>query len=312
MYAAGYSLYWSADGGATWTKYANTGVTDTWRDISVSDDGQVIVASTAVNGRILYSGNAGATWESRGPAPAPNAWSSGASGNGQTMLIGPINTNPPQISKDGGITWAALPALGSRIWIACKVSENGQSLLAVSTATSAYLSLDGGATWRAVPGLSAQLYSGALSRDGLKAAIASSGNTIPLLVARDPMFADPPLRTIEADTPEFFASSPIPDFTTIKLPDVMPWRDMEFSGRGKVTGTVKEKNTPANTPLRRRVRLVREIDGMQIRETWSDASTGAYEFLQIDERHKYSVISYDYAANYRAVIADGLTPEIMT
>lgn len=139
----------------------------------------------------------------------------------------------------------------------------------------------------------------------------ASGSRILIYLARDPMFADPLVRTTSAGTPEFFASSPIPDFTTIKLPDVMPWRDMEFAGNGKVTGTVKEKNTPANTPLRRRVRLVREIDGLQIRETWSDASTGAYEFLQIDERHKYSVISYDHLANYRAVIADSLTPELM-
>lgn len=168
-------------------------------------------------------------------------------------------------------------------------------------------------TWDALIAAGARAwYPVAMSADGQKIFAAASDINLFFFAARDTMFADPPLRTTGAGAPEFFATSPIPEFTTIKLPDVMPWRDMEFAGKGKVTGTVKEKNTPANTPLRRRVRLVREIDGLQIRETWSDASTGAYEFLQIDERHKYSVISYDYAANYRAVIADGLTPEIMT
>ena len=150
-----------------------------------------------------------------------------------------------------------------------------------------------------------------MSADGQKMLACANGENLFLLVLRDPMFAEPPLRTIGDDTPEFFTSSPIPEFSATGLPEPTPWRDMEFDGKGKVAGTVKEKNTPANTPMRRRVRLVREIDGLQIRETWSDAATGYYEFLEIDERHKYTVISYDYAANYRAVIADNLTPETL-
>lgn len=80
--------------------------------------------------------------------------------------------------------------------------------------------------------------------------------------------------------------------------------DMYYGGLGTITGTVKEKNTPANTPLRRRVLLIDEASRMTIRETWSDAATGNYEFRGVKQGVKYTVISYDHLHNYRAVIAD--------
>lgn len=88
-------------------------------------------------------------------------------------------------------------------------------------------------------------------------------------------------------------------------------RDVAFGGPGVITGTVEEKGTPANTPLRRRVRLHREADGLPVRETWSDAATGAYEFAGIDPAYRYTAIAYDYEHNHRAVAADNLTPEVL-
>lgn len=78
-------------------------------------------------------------------------------------------------------------------------------------------------------------------------------------------------------------------------------------GIGRVRATVKLKNTPANTPLKRRVRLIRERDGLQVRETWSDPVTGIYDFPYIDELQAWTVVSYDYLHDKRAVIADNLT-----
>lgn len=78
-------------------------------------------------------------------------------------------------------------------------------------------------------------------------------------------------------------------------------------GIGRVRGTVKLKNTPVNTPLMRRVRLIRERDGLQVRETWSDPITGEYDFQYIDELQTWTVVSYDHAHDKRAVIADNLT-----
>lgn len=76
--------------------------------------------------------------------------------------------------------------------------------------------------------------------------------------------------------------------------------------RGRVVGTVKRKDTPANVPLSRRVRLYRDRDGMLIRETWSNAQ-GAYQFDYLEEWEAYTAISYDHTQTYRAVAADNLT-----
>lgn len=78
-------------------------------------------------------------------------------------------------------------------------------------------------------------------------------------------------------------------------------------GVGRVRGTIKEKGT-VNTPLHRKVRLIREKDGLVIREAWSDPVTGAYDFKYVDEAQTFTVISYDYTGAYRAVIADNQVP----
>ena len=78
------------------------------------------------------------------------------------------------------------------------------------------------------------------------------------------------------------------------------------AGNGTISGTVKEQNTPANTPLRRRVRLFREVDGLLLQETWSDATTGAYTFANVQTEYRYTIISYDYLHNYRAVVAHNI------
>lgn len=77
-------------------------------------------------------------------------------------------------------------------------------------------------------------------------------------------------------------------------------------GIGRVRGTVKEAGTPTS-PVFRRVRLIRERDGLLIREAWSDKVTGAYDFIYVDELQTWTVVSYDHNHNYRAVVADNLT-----
>lgn len=80
-----------------------------------------------------------------------------------------------------------------------------------------------------------------------------------------------------------------------------------LGGNGRVRGTVKEKHTPSNVPVFRRVRLIRERDGLVIRETWSDPTTGAYDFQRIDEAEAYTVLSYDHTHNMQAVANDNLS-----
>lgn len=79
---------------------------------------------------------------------------------------------------------------------------------------------------------------------------------------------------------------------------------------GRIDGSVKRKSDPANIPLHRRVRLYRDIDGMLIAETWSDA-TGHFSFDFIESNWTYTAIALDYEHNYRAVLADNLTPSVM-
>lgn len=87
--------------------------------------------------------------------------------------------------------------------------------------------------------------------------------------------------------------------------------DVYHGGRGRVYGTVKEKNTPANTPLRRRVLLVDERAQIVVRETWSDASTGNFEFSGVRLDMPFTVIALDHPHNYRAVIADNQLAEAL-
>lgn len=78
-------------------------------------------------------------------------------------------------------------------------------------------------------------------------------------------------------------------------------------GDGTITGTVKVKGTP-DYPVSRRVRLYRDRDGALVGETWSDAGTGAYTFTGLDSTQRYTALSLDHTAVFRAVVADNLPP----
>lgn len=88
--------------------------------------------------------------------------------------------------------------------------------------------------------------------------------------------------------------------------DLRPNYLFDPKARGRIVGTVKRKDTPANVPLSRRVRLFRDSDGALIRETWSNAQ-GAYQFDYLEEWEAYTAISYDHTRSFRAVAADNLT-----
>lgn len=88
-------------------------------------------------------------------------------------------------------------------------------------------------------------------------------------------------------------------------------RDVNFGGLYRVQGTVKEKASPSNVPLRRRVQLYDHATSLMVREMWSDAATGAYTFSEVNGSLKYYVVAFDHTGGYRAVIADNLTPEAM-
>lgn len=80
-------------------------------------------------------------------------------------------------------------------------------------------------------------------------------------------------------------------------------------GRYRIIGTVAIDDSP-DIPLRRQVRLFDKRTGRLVRETWSAEGTGAYAFEYIANR-AYFVITHDYVGFYNAVVADGITPELM-
>ena len=84
--------------------------------------------------------------------------------------------------------------------------------------------------------------------------------------------------------------------------------DYIHGGKGFIPGTVEEKATP-NIPLRRRVRLHRDVDGMMVRETWSHATTGAYTFTDINPAYTYTVVAYPVTGeNLPALVHRGVIP----
>ncbi len=95
-----------------------------------------------------------------------------------------------------------------------------------------------------------------------------------------------------------------------KAPGPLLLRDMYFGGNGAVYGTVAQKSDLVNTPLRRRVLLIEDQSRRAVRETWSASADGAYRFDNLDSSKKYTALSYDHTGDKRAVVADGLVPEV--
>lgn len=76
-------------------------------------------------------------------------------------------------------------------------------------------------------------------------------------------------------------------------------------GAFKVAGTVAIDATP-DIPVKRRVRLFCRVTGRMVAETWSDAVSGAYLFESI-RVGPWTVVGYDYADSYNAVVADNIS-----
>lgn len=91
-------------------------------------------------------------------------------------------------------------------------------------------------------------------------------------------------------------------------------RNHYYHGDHRIAGTVKHrvKGVIADAPLQRRVLLIDQATYVVVRETWSNASTGAYSFDHIDPVPHYLVIAFDHARQHRAVIADNLRAQPMT
>ena len=119
-----------------------------------------------------------------------------------------------------------------------------------------------------------------------------------------------PTLDTEGVSPTLITTGPVQPIS-LNTPKMLPTFDIYDGGKGRIVGTVKEKSSPSNLPLKRRVVLINYNDHRKVRETWSDPLTGAYVFEEIELNRKYTVIAFDHTESYRAVIADNLSPEPM-
>lgn len=82
--------------------------------------------------------------------------------------------------------------------------------------------------------------------------------------------------------------------------------DSEDGGTLRIAGDVGI-DAGTVTLVRRRVRLFHRQSGRLVRETWSDAATGAFEFRNL-KAQDYLVVADDHTRYYNAVTADAVVP----
>ena len=123
----------------------------------------------------------------------------------------------------------------------------------------------------------------------------TTGVTLPAVRSA---LVDSGVTAVTADTPDAGLSLVGGSVATLDIFD---------GGTGQIVGTVAQKNLPTDIPLARRVTLIDESTRRTIREVWSSPA-GDYMFSSINPARKYTVLAYDHENDYRAVVADNLTP----
>ena len=97
------------------------------------------------------------------------------------------------------------------------------------------------------------------------------------------------------------------------LPTQPAHLDQQDGGLYRIYGTVELAGTP-NQLLHRRVQLWNQRESRMVRQTWSNAVTGAYSFDYIHggDGTRYCAVAYDHTGQKQAVIADNIIPEAMS
>lgn len=301
----------SKNGGATWEQLAAFGSRQ-WLGCAVSADGQTLLLSE--NGGSLWLSKDGGDTATAQSTTGAGPWRGCAVSTDGQVLLATAYTATAWLSKDGGNTWFSTPAsvVGG---YGCAMSANGQVMLVGTENGYLWLSRDGGTTWVAQVEVGPRLWYGcAMSGDG-KVGLSGTyagGGSLWLNKFGDPIYLPNTPRTYTPRVAVAVQGLPPDAQGTLNTyaAEAVQFNDFEFSGNGRVYGTVERKNTPDNVPLRRRVRLHRSRDGMLVRETWSKPD-GSYEFKHVSMHYEYDAIAWDHEMSYRSVIANNLKPEAM-
>lgn len=172
----------SINGGANWN-YSYFGVTGSWWGLAVNDSGHMIACGDA---GLVTSTNAGTSWTNRTSAAGTRNWRKAAiSSSGQIMVasVGGASGGYIYRSVNGGASWTALTAFGSRVWWGIAMSSDGQTIAANNNEPGGqlWLSEDGGDTASVVPeaGVAEANRRGVdISSDGKRIVTAVSGGSI--------------------------------------------------------------------------------------------------------------------------------------
>ena len=306
----GGAFWLTKDGGVTWVVQTPLG-NNSWRSASVSSDGQTILVGGT--GRPQLSKDGGVTWAPVTAVGSGDWAATTVSGDGQVMLAGSYGGSL-WLSTDAGLTWVAQVIFGNNVnWWRGACSSDGRTLLCSVFGGGVYLSKDSGATWIKQTVLpDAEWRAAALSSNGLVMLAGASAATVRLRIDEDPIYLSNALtcKLSRALTVPSATQPPVQGLQTIFSQRIAKLVDVEFGGQARLYGTVTRKGTPANAPLRRRVRLHRSIDGYLVSETWSKAD-GSYEFTEISGRYEYDVIAWDHERQDFSTVANNQLAEVM-
>lgn len=188
----GNPLWVSTDYGKDWTddsNIADPNINNYWTAVSVSDNGQKMVAASSsgidmgnsdnsIYGKIVISNDGGSTWENITPNGAVNWQQVVISGDGSKIVaLASDDHSDVYISNDGGATWQTSPITNVSSWQSLTISDNGNKVLIggenSDVNSMAYLSDNGGNDWQNItPDTSNNL------NFETKVAMTSDGNTI--------------------------------------------------------------------------------------------------------------------------------------
>lgn len=315
----------STDGGTTWQSFTPPGGHSGVTHCAVSGDGHTLVIAGYSASTAAISQDKGLTWASVNTGTTGGYGGCAVSGTGSDIVVTPY-TAPGALyqSKDSGTTWTSVFSSPRRL-ATPSISEDGSVLITADVETSilqVHTSVDSGSTWAtaAIGSFypSSQIAEVEVSADGCFAAVVGTGpggaitENVARWLRRDASYTENPLRTYTPHVAVAVQGLPPDAQGTLNTyaAEAVQVNDLEFSGNGRVYGTVERKNTPTNVPLRRRVRLHRSRDGMLVRETWSKPD-GSYEFKHVSMHYEYDAIAWDHEMSYRSVIANNLKPEAM-
>ena len=315
---SGNQLLYSTDG-TTWTATSLPGGVGWWRDMTYAVG--VYVAVSYDSPVPIATSSDGVTWAARTVSAPYQGWVSVVHANGFFVSV---NSDNSLLAKSlDGVTWAtnSVPAVQSGSTRGGLGYSEGVFFIYDNSNLRVWLSVDA-TDWSISLRLSTWPYAGhkAYLRVNGKAIIVSDNNTFDEIDVRTVLYEVSPANKPRKN--KFRASAGrVQNLTPTLAPSATtahscqreyPFFDAYNGGIGIVYGTVAEKHLPANTPWRRRVLLLDERSRIVIRETWSDATTGAYEFRGVKAGVPYTVVSYDHTGAYRAVIADAQLPELIT